>query len=157
MQRTFLTFLSASWSFSIKNSFSVCLWVECVTFKRRFVFVKSKWTDFLLILQKKSAATPAEYKKTDEPQPDVKEEEEEEQEAKAEDAEESSPGWCDTEVSELLTGFLSVELTDSASFSCRGQERQRWKSGRGRGSWEWWRWGPHSRWGEKSSRTSELC
>uniref|UniRef100_A0A3P8W570 Calnexin n=1 Tax=Cynoglossus semilaevis TaxID=244447 RepID=A0A3P8W570_CYNSE len=41
---------------------------------------------------KKSPATPAEYKKTDEPQPDVKEEEEqEEEEEKVEEAEKSGP------------------------------------------------------------------
>ncbi|XP_047190245.1 calnexin isoform X3 [Scophthalmus maximus] len=41
--------------------------------------------------KKKSAATPAEYKKTDEPQPDVKDEEEEEKAEEADEAEESSP------------------------------------------------------------------
>uniref|UniRef100_A0A8D3C3K4 Calnexin n=1 Tax=Scophthalmus maximus TaxID=52904 RepID=A0A8D3C3K4_SCOMX len=48
--------------------------------------------------KKKSAATPAEYKKTDEPQPDVKDEEEEEKAEEADEAEESSPGWCDADV-----------------------------------------------------------
>ncbi|KAL3973477.1 anoctamin-2 [Sarotherodon galilaeus] len=43
--------------------------------------------------KKKSSASPAEYKKTDEPQPDVKEEEEEEEEAEeAPKAEKNSPG-----------------------------------------------------------------
>lgn len=43
-------------------------------------------------MQKKSPATPAaEYKKTDEAQPDVKEEEEAEEE-ESEEAEKSSPG-----------------------------------------------------------------
>lgn len=50
---------------------------------------------FCALLQKKSPATPAEYKKTDEPQPDVKEEEEqEEEEEKVEEAEKSGPGLC---------------------------------------------------------------
>lgn len=45
------------------------------------------------VLQKKTSATPAQYKKTDEPQPDVKEpEEDEEEEENAEEAEKSSPG-----------------------------------------------------------------
>lgn len=49
-------------------------------------------------MQKKiPATTAAEYKKTDEAQPDVKEEEEgeEEEEEKAEEAEKSSPGYYD--------------------------------------------------------------
>lgn len=49
---------------------------------------------FAFDVQKKSAAaSAAEYKKTDEAQPDVKEEEEEEEEAEeAEEAEPSGPG-----------------------------------------------------------------
>lgn len=49
----------------------------------------------MFVLQKKSPATPAQYKKTDEPQPDVKEDEEEEEEEKAEEEEKSSPGCYD--------------------------------------------------------------
>lgn len=46
-------------------------------------------------VQKKSEATPAaEYKKTDEAQPDVKEEEEDGEEEEEEQAEEAeAPGW----------------------------------------------------------------
>lgn len=37
----------------------------------------------MFAVKKKSAASPADYKKTDEPQPDVNEEEEEEEEEKS--------------------------------------------------------------------------
>ena len=59
---------------------------------------KSSWIVLLSVVQKKTpATTAAEYKKTDEAQPDVKEEEEEEgeEEEKAEEAEKSSPGYND--------------------------------------------------------------
>uniref|UniRef100_A0A8D3E2V8 Calnexin n=1 Tax=Scophthalmus maximus TaxID=52904 RepID=A0A8D3E2V8_SCOMX len=60
----------------------------------------------------KSAATPAEYKKTDEPQPDVKDEEEEEKAEEADEAEESSPGWCDADVRKHSPVVAAEEKSD---------------------------------------------
>lgn len=63
------------------------------------------------VMQKKSPATPAaEYKKTDEAQPDVKEEEveEEEEEEEEEEKAEKSPGLYG--VSILIDDFLSVSV-----------------------------------------------
>ena len=52
----------------------------------------------LLPAQQKKSPEAAEYKKTDEPQPDVKEEEEEavEEEVAPKEEQESAPGWSST-------------------------------------------------------------
>lgn len=76
------------------------------------------------VLQKKSPETPAaEYKKTDEAQPDVKEEEEEDEEEEDKAEEKSSPGIYDGWIQRNTTHLsVTVSLTFKSFFLAAAEE-----------------------------------